>query len=83
MRAPLTRIVLIIEMTAAFTLLLPLLGACFAAMLIPTLLRDVPLERCAGTLRRRRRSGATTPAVSRGRRRAGRIAFVEARLSQM
>jgi CIC family chloride channel protein len=53
-RAPLTGIVLITEMTAAFTLLLPLLGACFAAMLIPTLLRDVPIYEALreGTLRR-------------------------------
>lgn len=42
-RAPLTGIVLITEMTAAFTLLLPMLGACFAAMLVPTLLRDAPI----------------------------------------
>src|SRR5262249_2250247 len=37
-RAPVTGIVLIIEMTAGFTMLLPMLGACFAAMLVPTLL---------------------------------------------
>jgi CIC family chloride channel protein len=42
-RAPLTGIVLIIEMTAAFGMLLPMVGACFAAMLVPTLLRDVPI----------------------------------------
>jgi chloride channel protein, CIC family len=42
-RAPLTGIVLVIEMTAAFALLLPLLGACFAAMLVATLLRDDPI----------------------------------------
>jgi CIC family chloride channel protein len=30
-------------MTASFTLLLPMLGACFAAMLVPTLLRDAPI----------------------------------------
>jgi CIC family chloride channel protein len=53
-RAPLTGIVLIIEMTAAFTLLLPMVGACFAAMLVPTLLRDMPIYEAlrAGTLRR-------------------------------
>jgi chloride channel protein, CIC family len=53
-RAPLTGIVLITEMTAAFTLLLPMLGACFAAMLVPILLRDVPIYEAlrAGTLRR-------------------------------
>ena len=55
-RAPLTGMVLIIEMTAAFTLLLPMLGACFAAMLVPTLLRDVPIYEALreGTLRRER-----------------------------
>ena len=31
-RAPLTGIILVTEMTASFTLLLPMLGACFAAM---------------------------------------------------
>ena len=57
-RAPLTGIVLITEMTAAFTLLLPLLGACFAAMLIPTLLRDVPIYEALreGTLQREKAS---------------------------
>jgi hypothetical protein len=41
-------------MTAAFTLLLPMLGACFAAMLVPTLLRDTPIYEALreGTLRR-------------------------------
>ena len=42
-RAPLTGIILVIEMTASFTLLLPMLGACFAAMLVPTLLGDPPI----------------------------------------
>jgi CIC family chloride channel protein len=42
-RAPLTGIVLVIEMTASFTMLLPMLGACFAAMLVPTVLRDAPI----------------------------------------
>jgi CIC family chloride channel protein len=53
-RAPLTGIVLITEMTAAFTLLLPMLGACFAAMLVATLLRDTPIYEALreGTLRR-------------------------------
>jgi len=41
-RAPLTGIVLVTEMTASVTLLLPILVACFAAMLVPALLRDVP-----------------------------------------
>jgi len=42
-RAPLTGLVLVTEMTASVTLLLPMLGACFVAMLVPTLLRDPPI----------------------------------------
>jgi CIC family chloride channel protein len=49
-RAPLTGIVLVTEMTASFTLLLPMLGACFAAMVVPTLLRNPPIYE---TLRQR------------------------------
>jgi chloride channel protein, CIC family len=30
-------------MTANVTMLLPMLGACFAAMLVPTLLRNAPI----------------------------------------
>jgi CIC family chloride channel protein len=55
-RAPLTGIVLITEMTAAFTVLLPMLAACAAAMLVPTLLGNVPIYESLrdGTLRRQR-----------------------------
>jgi chloride channel protein, CIC family len=42
-RAPLTGIILVIEMTASFSLFLPMLGACFAAMLVPILLRNAPI----------------------------------------
>lgn len=42
-RAPVTGIVLVTEMTASFTLLLPMLGACFTAMVVPTLLRNAPI----------------------------------------
>ena len=42
-RAPITGIVLVTEMTASVTMLLPMLGACFVAMLVPTLLRDPPI----------------------------------------
>jgi CIC family chloride channel protein len=42
-RSPLTGIVLVIELTGNFTLLLPMLSACFAAMLLPTLLREPPI----------------------------------------
>jgi voltage-gated chloride channel len=42
-RAPMTGIILTIEMTSSFTMLLPMLSACFAAMTVPTLLRNVPI----------------------------------------
>jgi CIC family chloride channel protein len=42
-QAPVTGIVLVIEMTASMTLLLPMIGACFAAMLVPNLLRTAPI----------------------------------------
>jgi CIC family chloride channel protein len=42
-RAPVTGIILVIEMTASFTLLLPMLSACFAAMLMAHLLRNAPI----------------------------------------
>jgi CIC family chloride channel protein len=42
-RAPVTGIVLIIEMTGSFTMLLPMLGACFVAMLVPTMLGNEPI----------------------------------------
>jgi CIC family chloride channel protein len=42
-RAPITGIVLVIEMTASFTMLLPMLGACFAAMVVPTFLSNAPI----------------------------------------
>ena len=42
-RSPLTGIVLVAEMTASVPMLLPMLGACFVAMLIPMLLRDPPI----------------------------------------
>jgi len=42
-RSPLTGIILVIEMTGSFTLLLPMLSACFAAMVVTTLLRAAPI----------------------------------------
>jgi CIC family chloride channel protein len=42
-RSPLTGIILVIDMTGSFTLLLPMLGASFAAMLAPTLLGNPPI----------------------------------------
>ncbi len=42
-RAPVTGIILVIEMTASFTLLLPMLSACFAAMVVTNLLGNAPI----------------------------------------
>jgi chloride channel protein, CIC family len=42
-RSPLTGIALVVEMTAGVHMLLPALGACFAAMLVATLLHDPPI----------------------------------------
>jgi chloride channel protein, CIC family len=42
-QAPVTAIVLVTEMTAAFTTLLPMLAACFAAMLAAHLTRTTPI----------------------------------------
>ncbi len=42
-RAPVTGIALITEMTASFTLLLPMVAACFAAMVVPTMLHTEPI----------------------------------------
>jgi len=42
-RAPVTGIALVIEMTASFTLLLPMLAACFASMAVARLLNDEPI----------------------------------------
>jgi CIC family chloride channel protein len=42
-QAPVTGIVLVIEMTASFTMLLPMVAACFAAMLLPNLVGSAPI----------------------------------------
>ena len=42
-RAPVTGIILAIELTGCFTLLLPMLGAVFAAMTIATILKEPPI----------------------------------------
>jgi chloride channel protein, CIC family len=59
-RAPVTGIVLAIEMTAAFTTLLPMLVACFAAMVAASLLKNPPIydslhRRLTGELKRAQR----------------------------
>ena len=57
-QAPITGIVLVTEMTAAFATLLPMLAACFAAMLAANLLRIPPIYDTLreGVLRRERLS---------------------------
>jgi CIC family chloride channel protein len=42
-RAPLTGIVICLEMTSCFDLFLPMLAACLGAYFIPTLLRNEPI----------------------------------------
>jgi CIC family chloride channel protein len=42
-QSPVTGIVLVTEMTAAFTTLLPMLAACFAAIVTANLLRTAPI----------------------------------------
>ena len=63
-QAPITGIVLVIEITAGFTMLLPMIAACFAAMLVPNLLSTAPIY---DSLRRRttRTAGARAPARPR------------------
>jgi CIC family chloride channel protein len=42
-RSPVTGIVLVTEMSGNVTMLLPMLAACFGAMLVPTFLRSAPI----------------------------------------
>jgi CIC family chloride channel protein len=42
-QAPVTGIVLVIEMTASFTVLLPMIAACFAALAVANLLSNAPI----------------------------------------
>jgi CIC family chloride channel protein len=42
-RAPLTGITLVVEMTATTTLLVPMLAACFASAAVATLVRSEPI----------------------------------------
>jgi len=67
-RAPVTGIILVTEMTGSFTLLLPMLLACFAAMTVPTLLGDPPIYDSLG------RPGSAAGRADRGMERTtGRI----------
>jgi chloride channel protein, CIC family len=65
-RAPVTGIVLVVEMTASFSLLLPMLSACFAAMVVPTLLGNAPIYE---VLRQRTVSAAAAGNADRDARR--------------
>jgi chloride channel protein, CIC family len=58
-QAPVTGIVLVIEMTASFAMLQPMIAACFAAMLVPNLLDVAPIY---DALRRRTTQTASAPA---------------------
>ncbi len=63
-QAPVTGIVLAIEMTAAFTTLLPMIGACFAAMLVANLLQSSPIyESLRERVARRQRGEDVTRAA--------------------
>jgi chloride channel protein, CIC family len=57
-RAPLTGMLLVTEMTGNVTLLLPMLGACFLAMLVPTLLSNPPIYDSLRDLTLRRNKAA-------------------------
>lgn len=61
-QAPVTGIVLVTEMTAAFTTLLPMLGACFAAMLAANLVASPPIY---DSLRERTIRGSRSAVFSR------------------
>ena len=60
-RAPLTGIVLTLEMTANVTLLLPMLMACFTAMLVPTLLGSPPIYDSLRERTLRQQAGQASP----------------------
>ena len=49
-RAPVTGIILVIELTSSDTQLLSMLAACFTAMLIPTLTGNPPIYDSLGEL---------------------------------
>ena len=59
-RAPVTGIVLVTEMTANVHMLLPMIVACFAAMLVPTFLGDPPIYDALGARLAERRARQQT-----------------------
>ncbi|RZF27938.1 H(+)/Cl(-) exchange transporter ClcA [Paraburkholderia sp. UYCP14C] len=52
-RAPVTGIVMVTEMTGSFTLLLPMLTTCFVAMIVPMMLGCAPIYDSLGARSRR------------------------------
>jgi CIC family chloride channel protein len=65
-RSPLTGIVLVVEMTASVHMLLPMLEACFAAMLVPTLLHDSPIYETLRAILLREKNVEPTPPGQQG-----------------
>jgi chloride channel protein, CIC family len=63
-RAPLTGMLLVCEMTGSATMILPMLGACFLAMLVPTLLGNAPIYDSLRELTLRRNNVPVTIASS-------------------
>ncbi len=61
-RAPLTGMLLVCEMTGNATMLLPMLGACFLAMLVPALLGNAPIYDTLRELHLRRNKTASVTA---------------------
>jgi CIC family chloride channel protein len=68
-QAPVTGVVLVTEMTGGFTMLLPMLGACFAAMLVPNLLRGTPIYEALREHAARRQRSDQPPEAGRARSR--------------
>ena len=60
-RAPVTGIVLVTEMTGGFTLLLPMLTACFMAMVVPIMLHCPPIYDSLGERLPHKASQVVTP----------------------
>ena len=69
-QAPITGIVLVTEMTGGFTMLLPMLAACFAAMLVANLLGSAPIYKSLRerTVRHQQPEDLTRTAGARSRR---------------
>jgi chloride channel protein, CIC family len=64
-RAPLTGIALVTEMTSDATLLLPMLASCFCAMIAPTLAGEAPIYDSLRSLASGGRRPVSEPAIDR------------------